>query len=164
MNESEDNPFADFIERTRHLSREGGYKTNDLIELIGDINGDMERLLLINGLAVIRLSKPQFAVVMILIAHALTLAGLRSPRRVSGAKFISSKEILHAVESWRGEDNRIGPIWADPEPDSVQRAITELRGKIIDAGGNKHLIESGPAGSGGYRLSTLAFNILISRK
>ena len=156
--EEQEKALYDFFRRlaTRRV-REGKYKTHDLVELVGGFKTH-EKQVSINGLGPIHLSMSQFAVLLVLAAHARTLQKLSTPREIKGGTFLSSKEILDEIDAWRKEQ----PALIGPEDkSSLHRAIFDLREKIRIALGNPNLIETGEAGQGGYRLSTPAFNIVI---
>jgi hypothetical protein len=141
--------------------REARYKTNDMIEIIGGFRTP-EKQLRINGIDPIHLNQAQLVVMLVLAAHALTMAGLPSPRRIRGRSFLSSQEILQEVDKWRAEEPALAALWINATSDTLHRTICALREKMSKAGGNGNLIESGQPGEGGYRLSTPASNIRFS--
>lgn len=136
--------------------REAKYKTNDMIEIIGGVKTP-EKQVRINGRDPIHLNQEQLVVLLVLAAHARTLAGLPSPRSVPGRSFLGTQEILQEVDKWRREEPALAALWINATFDTLHRTICKLRRKI-----GKNLIESGQAGEGGYRLSTPASNITFS--
>ncbi|MDA1278389.1 MAG: hypothetical protein O2960_30725 [Verrucomicrobia bacterium] len=76
---------------------------------------------------------------------------------------MSTSEILSslAAELDRYANQTGIAFWENIVPEDIHKAVSILRKKISDAGGNPHLIESNYAYAGGYRLSTPPCNIRI---
>ena len=141
-------------------AKESEFKTNDLVQITGSFLS-LEKTLRINGMRPIRLNQAEFLFLKVLSAHALTRRGLSSPRRVIGGSFLGVDEVFQAVEEWRKDEPTLAAFWSQATFPTVHRTVWELRQKITDVGANPKLIETGPPGEGGYRLSTPPHNILI---
>ena len=150
-----------FLDRVTAEVRENEYKTNDLVELTGGFNS-AERHLKINGVPPIHLTKPEFVLFLFLDAHARSRKGLESPRRIEGGKFLGADDILRAIDAWREEEARLQGFWASATFTDVHRTVCKIRGKIQKVGANPNIIETGPKGEGGYRLSTSPYNVTIT--
>jgi hypothetical protein len=133
---------------------ENGYITNDLVEVSSGFNYP-EWYLKINGARTIRLTKAEFVLFLILVAHGQCLRRISAPL---GAKFLSAQDILHLVGAWRKVEPRLTGFRSKEE---VHRTVYELRDKIEESGASEKIIESGPRGEGGYRLSTSPFNVAL---
>ena len=136
------------------------YKTNDLAEVSGGFNAP-EKHLKINGAPTIHLTKAEFVLFLVLAAHGRCLRGLSAPRQIVGGKFLSAEDILRAVDAWRSVEPRLTVFWTNATFNDVHRTVSELRKKIRLSGANPKIIETGPKGEGGFRLSTSPHNVTI---
>ena len=140
--------------------QEHGYMTNDWVHVSGGFKAP-ERHLKINGRPKIHLTKAEFFLFLILAAHGRSLQGLSAPRQIMGGKFLGAEDIIRAVDAWRIVEPRLTSFWTQATFNDVHRAVSELRKKIRLSGGNPNIIETGPKGEWGYRLSTSPFNVTI---
>jgi len=139
--------------------RAEAYITNDCLWIVGG-TGTINKYIRINGVNPFAVSLAEFMVVATLAAHALTMAGEPTPRRVEGTGWMSAKELKDAIEGWLHEGNGNGRM--DSE---ICHVIYKFRQRLKALGLNPNLIETGQFGSGnGYRLSTLAINIKLTIK
>lgn len=136
---------------------ENGYKSNDLVEVSTGFSAPA-RYLKINGTTTIRLTTAEFVVLFILVAHGQCLRRMSVP---CGEKFLSAQDLLFTVDDWRKEERRLIGFWENATFAELHRTVCELRKKIRESGANPNLIETGPAGEGGYRLSTPPHNVTI---
>jgi len=150
-----------YLDKNVKEAKESEYMTNDVVQLTGSFVS-LEKTLRINGMRPIHLNQAEFLFLQVLSAHALTRRGLSSPRRVIGGSFLGVDEIFRAVEAWRKDEPTLAAFWTHATFTTVHRTVWELRKKITDVGANPKLIETGPPGEGGYRLSTPPLNIVNS--
>src|SRR5262245_18817188 len=91
--------FQQFLQYVRAEIREGGYLSNAIVELVGDFTGTV-RYLLINAAPAIPLQRPEFLVLLVIMAQQLTARGLPTPRLIESAGYLTAKEILGALQDW----------------------------------------------------------------
>jgi hypothetical protein len=99
-----------------------------------------------------------FAFLYILACHALTRAGLPTPREIRGPEYLPTQSILAEFDQLKREVVGLAGLWDNAIFTHVHRLAYRLRGKIEQAFRRVFaqppgwgLIESGPRG--GYRLS-----------
>jgi len=148
-----------YLERAFSEARNEAFKTNDLIELTGGLES-VANLLKLNGARTIFLGKAEFIFLQILIAHGQARQGLSSRQGAERGKFLGVDEIFRAVEDWRKDEPRLARFWTEATYPTVHRTVFNLRQKILKVGANPNLIETGPTGESGYRLSTSPRNIM----
>jgi len=137
------------------------FLTNDVIQIVGGLR-TVQKYIRINGVAPFIIQRPEFMVMAVLSAHALTMRGLPTPREVHGDEFLSAKEIYDAIDEWSKSVN--GSRWS-ADPSVVHKQIYKIRNKLKALGLNPNLIQTGQYGGGtGYRLSTLAENITLTMR
>jgi len=155
------NPADEALRRNKLTElKENEYKTNDLVELSGGFNAP-EKHLKINSAPTVHLTKSEFVLFLILAAHGRCLRGLSAPWQIVGGKFLSAEDILRAVDAWRNVEPRLTGFWTNATFAEVHRTVSELRKKIRQSEANPNIIETGPKGQGGYRLSTSPHNVTI---
>jgi hypothetical protein len=147
-----------FLARLREELRDGAYRSCDVVELIGGFTGNT-RLMKINANPDIPLSRCQWLVLLVLMAHHRTARGLPTPRRIVAESHLTAQEILNALEEWKKDDPTAA--W-NADATAVHRVIHKLRRKLADAG-FPNLIQSWRKEvGGGYGLATPALNLIIT--
>lgn len=92
--------------------------------------------------------------------HGLTLLLLLAGRaKKAQGDFLSTEEIVQALDYERRTLGEMGISWETPTKGSVYSAVAEIRMMLLKSGLNGNLIEL--VSGKGYRLSTPAMNIII---
>lgn len=149
-----------FREKNLREIDHGRFLTNDIVHMEGGFGTDPKSIK-INGIR-ISLTRPEFIFLFILIAHAQTRAGLPSLRRVEGGEFLSVERLFEEIKKLSHEHPVLSQFWDEATFSTVHGMVCDLREKIVNAGGNGKLIETGPAGEGGYRLSVVAHHLSVT--
>jgi hypothetical protein len=137
--------------------REGGYMSNDILELGGALNKPATWGLAVNGGKPFKLQRRPFLLLGILFAFGLRLD---QPTDKSKRRFLPTETIADAIERLTAESSPFAGFWQFPTANEVHRTVHKFREKLRKAG-NSMLVESGDRGAG-YRISVPQANLVLN--
>jgi hypothetical protein len=158
----EESGLAGFLTRLYHQQaiveiRANGYKTNDIIEIPDDPREAWrESKVSVNGTS-LKLKARELLLMFVLARNTRSLVRNRSLTSVPDHGFLNVAALIREMDRVKAEAG-VRDLWENAIYTDVHRTISELRGKLSDAGFNRDLIEG--RRKLGYRLSVPPGNVI----
>jgi hypothetical protein len=126
------------------------FQNVDIVRVMGNFSPSSYQAMLINGTLLITLTPKEFIVVMLLLWHSHSRAGMHARYDLGEHMYLSTKRIIAMIEKLMPTmgEQRTTYAW---KPRNIHRLISDLRARIGLKGGNRNIIQ--PARRAGYRFS-----------